>query len=294
MPSTLHIRRRIKSVKNTAKITKAMQMVAASKMKRAQNAAIAGRPYAELMNRIMASLHHAEKEERLNPFLMDRENKTPGVLLISTDKGLCGPLNSNVFRQIDQFAKNAQFVTIGRRGRQYLARTGRQLVADFPLKDDAGPLQIKQVSQFMMDLYLEEKIDSITVLFNHFENTLRQEPRAIPVIPIQELFQVRAGVGLRQEDYEERMEPPPNEYAFEPNPRFVLDKLLPYYIHFQIYQMVLDQRASEHSARMVAMKSATDNANQIVKELTLQYNKIRQASITNELLDITTAQMALS
>lgn len=290
MASTRDIRRRIKSVKNTSQITKAMQMVAASKMRRAQQAALAGQPYAVQMNKMLASLQEAQSEEIQHPFLEQRENNTPGVLLISTDKGLCGALNANLFRELGQLSQDSEFVTVGKKGRQYLTRTGRNLIADFDLKDNPTPLQVKQISQFLIDKFLERKIDSINIAFPRFVNTLTQQPSIIQVLPIVEISKIKANI----EEKEDYIPDHPREYIFEPNAQEVLDKLLPYYVHFLVYQMLLSARASEHSARMVAMKNATDNAKQMIKDLTLQYNKARQASITNEIIEIATAQMALN
>ncbi|MFZ5806053.1 MAG: ATP synthase F1 subunit gamma [Verrucomicrobiota bacterium] len=290
MASTRDIRRRIKSVKNTSQITKAMQMVAASKMRRAQQAALAGQPYAVQMNKMLAAIRAAQNEEIQHPFLEERENHTPGVLLMSTDKGLCGALNTNLFREIAKLPHEAEFVSMGKKGRQFLARTGRNLIADFELKDKPTPLQVKQISQFMIDQFLKGKIDSIHIAFPRFINTLIQQPTIIQVLPIKSMAQMRAGL----EEKDDYIPEQPREYLFEPNPSEVLDKLLPYYVHFLVYQMLLSARASEHSSRMVAMKNATDNAKQMIKDLTLQYNKARQASITNEIIEISTAQMALN
>lgn len=265
-------------------------MVAASKMRRAQQAALAGQPYAVQMNKMLAAIRAAQNEEIQHPFLEERENHTPGVLLMSTDKGLCGALNTNLFREIAKLPHEAEFVSMGKKGRQFLARTGRNLIADFELKDKPTPLQVKQISQFMIDQFLKGKIDSIHIAFPRFINTLIQQPTIIQVLPIKSMAQMRAGL----EEKDDYIPEQPREYLFEPNPSEVLDKLLPYYVHFLVYQMLLSARASEHSSRMVAMKNATDNAKQMIKDLTLQYNKARQASITNEIIEISTAQMALN
>ncbi|MFH1067503.1 MAG: ATP synthase F1 subunit gamma [bacterium] len=294
MASTRDIRRRIKSVKNTSQITKAMQRVAASKMRRAQQAALAGRPYAIQMNKMLASLQAANTEHLHHPFLSKREGTHAGVLVISTDKGLCGALNTNLFREVMKFPKDSSFVTVGRKGRQFVARTGRHLLADFELKDNATALQVKQVSQFLIDQFLTGKIDSIHIAFSRFVSTLVQDPVTVQVLPIQEIPRIKKQGSPNEEEEEETKEQSPREYLFEPSPAQVLDKLLPYYVHFLVYQMLLNAHASEHSARMVAMKNATDNAKQMIKDLTLQYNKARQAAITNEILEISTAQMALN
>lgn len=286
MPSTRDIRRRIKSVKNTAQITKAMQMVAASKMRKAQSAALAGHPYVVLMNRMLIALE-GHVNPTAHPLLEVRETNKELVLVVSTDKGLCGGLNTNLFREITKFdSSKTEFVTIGRKGKQFLARTKRNLLADFELNDQPSFLQVKQVSQFIVEKFLAKEIDKVTILFSRFVNTLTQEPRAATVLPLTALPVNKELEGAHKEDG--------SQFIFEPDEEAVLDKLLPYAVHYYVYQSVLDARASEHSARMVAMKNATDNAKTLVKDLTLEYNKVRQAAITSELLEITTAQMALA
>jgi len=288
MPSTRDIRRRIKSVKNTAQITKAMQMVAASKMRKAQQAALAGAPYAELMNTMLVSLRD-RVDSSLHPLLERREGGKELVLLFSTDKGLCGGLNTNLLREASHLdADSTVFVASGRKGVQFLSRMKRNLLADFPLSDTPTFLQSKLVSKFCMEKFLEGEVNRVSVLYPKFINTLAQTPVKVDILPISPQ-EVEGDKALLREDQTEAL----SEYLFEPNALQVLDALLPYYVHFQIYQMLLSARASEQSARMVAMKNATDNAKSLVKDLTLEYNKIRQAGITSELLEITTAQMAL-
>lgn len=288
MPSTRDIRRRIKSVKNTAQITKAMQMVAASKMRKAQQAAVAGAPYAELMNTMLVSLRD-RVDSSLHPLLEKREGGKELVLMFSTDKGLCGGLNTNLLREASHLdPENAVFVASGRKGVQFLSRMKRNLLADFPLSDTPTFLQSKLVSKFCMEKFLEGEVNKVSVLYPKFVSTLVQTPVKVDILPISPQ-QVSGDQALLREDQNEAL----SEYIFEPNAPQVLNALLPYYVHFQIYQMLLSARASEQSARMVAMKNATDNAKSLVKDLTLEYNKIRQAGITSELLEITTAQMAL-
>jgi F-type H+-transporting ATPase subunit gamma len=288
MASLRDIRRRIKSVKNTAQITKAMQMVAASKMRKAQEAALNGRPYALLLNRVLVSLRN-RLDERVHPLLEKREVKNELVVLLSTDKGLCGALNTNLFREAANFdPKTTKFISVGRKGTVFLARTKRNMIADFPLKEHPTFLETKVISKFFIERFLSGDVDKVTVLFPRFVNTLTQKPTAMTLLPITSLEE--AGLsGIA--------EPPIPETAgdiiFEPSPEKILDAIVPYYVHFELFQMLLGTRASEHSARMVAMKSATDNAKEIVKDLTLEYNKARQANITKELLEITTAQLAL-
>ncbi len=287
MPSTRDIRRRIKSVKNTAQITKAMQMVAASKMRRAQQLAIAGHPYADLLNRVLVELRD-RVDHTLHPLLEDREVKRELVLLISTDKGLCGGLNTNLFRELSKFdSATTDFVSSGRKGKQFLARTRRKLLADFELADQPTFQKSKVVSKFLIEKFLSGEVDRVTVLYSQFVSTLTQQPMAVQLLPISPTMVSEATAGSDEASLNA------SGFLFEPDAHEVLDSILPYYVHFGVYQMVLDARASEHSARMVAMKNATDNAKNLVKDLTLEYNKVRQASITSELLEITTAQMAL-
>jgi F-type H+-transporting ATPase subunit gamma len=291
--NTRDIRRRIKSVKNTSQITKAMQMVAAAKMRKAQQVAIAGRAYAELLSKVLKSVSKGA-EEGAHELLVAREVKKELVIVVSPDKGLCGALNTNLFREVAKFdpAKTV-FVAAGRKATQYLARTNRQLIAEFPLKDSPSFLETKTIAKFAMEKFVSGEVDKVTVAFTDYVNTLTQIPKARTILPITSL-EVMSGIGGEQETAHVQADASDNlEYVFEPNMHDVLSAVLPHHVYFQVYQMVLDARASEHSARMVAMKSATDNAKQLIKDLTLEYNKVRQAAITTELLEITTAQMAL-
>lgn len=294
MANTRDIRRRIKSIRNTAQITKAMQMVAASKMRRAQQLALAGRPYAELMNSVLA--HCASRSDmEAHPLLEKREVRHRGVLLISTDKGLCGALNTNLLREASKLDRDeARVVTLGRKGRQAMTRLGYKLLADFEMRDSPGIIHSKAVSQFLVDEFLRGAIDEVEVLYTEFVSTINQRPARLQILPIQRLRRFRAGIGGHGAEEEESLESPAGEPTFEPSAGEVLGALLPHYVHFQVYQCYLEAKASEQSARMVAMKNATDNARQIVKDLTLQYNKVRQAGITNELQEIATAQLTMS
>jgi F-type H+-transporting ATPase subunit gamma len=289
MASLRDIRRRIKSIKNTAQITKAMQMVAASKMRKAQQAALNGRPYALLLNRVLVSLRN-RLDETLHPLLEKREVKSELVVLLSTDKGLCGALNTNLFREATNFdPKTTKFISVGRKGTVFLARTKRNMIADFPLKEHPTFLETKAISKFFIEKFLSGEVDKVTVLFPRFVNTLTQKPTALILLPITSLEEA----GLQQIATEPPIPEPEGDIIFEPSPEKILENIVPYYVHFELFQMLLGTRASEHSARMVAMKSATDNAKEIVKDLTLEYNKARQANITKELLEISTAQLAL-
>src|SRR5580658_9780923 len=270
MPSTRDIRRRIKSVKNTAQITKAMQMVAASKMRKAQQAALAGRPYANLMNKVLGALV-AESRDFTHPFLEIRENPVRCVILISTDKGLCGSLNSNLMREAAKFAPETQFVSAGRKASQYLARTKRKLAAEFTYKDAPLFAEARAISKFAEDLFLKGEVGQVDILYTQFISTLNQKPDLRQLLPIAEIKQVTAGIGVKPE---EAIAPPTGgEFLFEPSQEQVLCALLPHAQNFQVYQILLEAKASEHSSRMVAMKNATDNAKQFIKDLTLEYNK---------------------
>jgi F-type H+-transporting ATPase subunit gamma len=290
MPSTRDIRRRIKSVKNTRQITKAMELVAASKMKKAQAVAVAGRPYNQLMADMLAALA-SRVDESSHPFLCKREVKTRGILLVTTDKGLCGPLNSNLFKLVIEIKTPAKFCVIGRKGTQFLARTKRDLVADFPVHDRVPFAEVKAIAEFMAKQYLEGAIDTIEVIYPSFKNTLVQEAVCQPVLPLDNLRQfietLRAPGGAATVEAADS-----REILFEPSAKAVLDALLPFYVNRQIYQFVLMAKASEHSARMVAMKTAKDNATKILGDLTLEYNKARQAAITQEILEIAAASFA--
>jgi F-type H+-transporting ATPase subunit gamma len=291
MPSTRDIRRRIKSVKNTAQITKAMQMVASSKMRKAQLAALAGRPYAGLMNRMLAHVsHHAG--DFTHPLMEKREGNRRAVILVSTDKGLCGALNSNLTREAAKFEKELTiFVCAGRKGAQFISRTKRKLGAEFTYKDAPMFAEARAISKFAREMFTKGEVDHVDVLYTNFISTLNQKPEVLPLLPIGEIKGVQAG--LEGQESSVALEKSELEYLFEPGPETVLGSLLPHYLNFQMYQILLEAKASEHSSRMVAMKNATDNAKQLIKDLTLEYNKLRQANITKELLEITTAQMAL-
>jgi F-type H+-transporting ATPase subunit gamma len=295
MANTREIRRRIKSIKNTSQITKAMQMVAASKMRRAQQLALAGRPYAKLMNAVLASTKRGV-DEHTHPLLEQRPVKKIGVLLISTDKGLCGGLNTNLLREATKYDPAiTQWATVGRKGKNFIARMKWNLVGDFEMKETPTMAYTKTFSKFMIDAYTKGEIDQIDVLYTDYISTLNQKPVRRQLAPIVELKSLEAGV---DGSVDAEASPADEEFApeatFEPSAGAVLSALLPHYIHFQVYQCYLESKASEHSARMVAMKSATDNAKQLIKDLTLEYNKVRQAGITKELLEITTAQMAMA
>jgi F-type H+-transporting ATPase subunit gamma len=286
MANNREIRRRIKSVKNTAQITKAMQMVASAKMRKAQQRAVTGRPYAEILAQTVANLR-AQITEFAHPLLVPRPVKRHATLVISTDKGLCGALNTNLFREIQtRDSLEKQYVTIGRKGRQFIPRLKKSswrpnLLADFELKDVFAYHESKRISQFLLDKYMSGEIDAIDVAYPQYVNTLLQQPKIVHLVPLGRPQKAAEAGGLAN-------------YVFEPDAQAVLSALLPFVVHQAIYQYILEARASEHSSRMVAMKNATENAKELVQSLTLEYNQVRQAGITTELLEITTAQTAVN
>jgi F-type H+-transporting ATPase subunit gamma len=297
MANLRDIRRRIRSVKNTAQITKAMQMVAATKMRRAQQAALALRPYASRLDDMAAHIYAGiGPTEVSHPLLQKRKtNGKTAVVVITSEKGLCGPLNTNLLRDVLKADDgNKVYVSVGRKGRQVLARLKKNLLADFELKDTPTFAESKAISRFLLQKFEEKQFDAVEIFYNRFVNTLSQVPTRFPVVPVgAEMLQVAKALGdaHRAERLESRdkSKAAPISYNFEPEADVLLGKLLPFYIHLALYEKILESRASEHSARMVAMKSATDNAKQLVKDLTLQYNKARQAAITNEILEISSA-----
>lgn len=292
MASTRDIRRRIKSVKNTRQITKAMELVAASKMKKAQAAALAGRPYAELMEKMLGAI--ADRvEEAHHPFLAKREIRTRGIILITSDKGLCGPLNSNVLKVVTDIKTPAKYAVIGRKGTQFIARTHRDLLADFPANDRTSFADIKIIAEFMVKQFIEGVVDTVEVIWPRFRNTLVQAPTIMTLLPLTSVKDIiadlRSDAGLAVTTATKSAD---NPMLFEPDAASVLEAILPLYINRELFQHAIDAKASEHSARMVAMKTAKDNATKLLGELTLEYNKARQAGITQEILEIAAAQFA--
>src|SRR5438876_4566933 len=291
MASTRDLRRRIKSIKNTAQITKAMQMVAASKMRKAQQSALAGRPYAALMNEVLAEVVF-NAGDFSHPLMEKREGSKRAIVLVSTDKGLCGALNSNLMREAAKFDKASTiYITAGKKGSQFIARTKRQLAAEFTYKD--APLfgEARAISRFAREMFTKGDVDRVDILFTNFISTLSQRPDSLQLLPVGEIKGVSAGIHGHAQS--EELKRSGTEFLFEPSPEQVLGDLLPHYLNFQVYQILLEAKASEHSARMVAMKNATDNAGQLIKDLTIEYNKLRQANITKELLEISSAAMAM-
>jgi len=290
MANTRDIRIRIKGVKNTRQITRAMQMVATSKMKKAQDSAKAGRPYAMLLADIIGTIAD-EFEEITQSYFIQRPIKHRGVLVISTDKGLCGGLNANLFRELSQIDKSAKFVSVGKRASQYLSRTRRDLLADFSIPDRPSFSNIRKIVEFLLRNYDEGNIDTIEVVYTSFINTLRQEPESIRLFPLNDLDSMVEKLHDRFKSDSKPFPKDSREILIE-NKEDVLADLATLYLKQEIYQLILESQASEHSARMVAMKSATDNAGSLIDDLTLQYNRARQAAITQEILEISAASFS--
>lgn len=266
-------------------------MVAASKMRKAQQAALSGRPYASLMNAVLAQVT-ANAGEFTHPLLDKRAVKKRAVIIVSSDKGLAGALNGNLLREVGKFDKNTTvFITAGRKASLFIARTKRDLAAEFTYKDAPIFAEARAISKFAQELFLKGEVDQVDILFTNYVSTLVQKPEVRQLLPVVELKGVSAGV--HGEEHGETLVASSTEYIFEPGAQAVLGSLLPHYLNFQVFQILLEAKASEHSARMVAMKNATDNAKQLIKDLTLEYNKLRQANITKELLEITSAAMSM-
>jgi F-type H+-transporting ATPase subunit gamma len=285
MSSPREFRRRIKSVRSMAQITRAMQMVAASKMRSAQQAAVAPRPFALLMYRIQRTVT-TRPVDFTHPLLEHREVRTRAVILVAADKGLCGALNTNIFRLAAAFdPETTLFITAGRKAAQWVARSGRRLAAEFAYGDAPSFAEARAIAGFARELFLNGEVDDVRVLATRFINTLSQEALAMPFIPIGEITGLKVpgmDVPVWTDDTVQTL--------FEPDARSVFAYLLGHYLNVSVYLTLLNAKASEHSARMVAMKNATDSAEELVRSLTLGYNRLRQGNITRELLDIAGGQ----
>ncbi len=285
MNSLRDIRRRIRSIRSTAQITRAMQMVAASKMHKAQEAALAGRPFVHLLYRIQRS---ATRWALLDhPLLRVREVRKRAVILVGADKGLCGALSTNLFRVAAQYdPATTVFITAGRRAAQWVAGTRRQLAAEFAYGDTPRFPEARAIATFARDMFLKREVDRVHVVATRFVNTLTQEPLALDFLPVGEVVGVPVpgleGRGAAATDGAEML--------FEPDAEGVLDFLFGHYLNIFVYQVLLNAKASEQSARMVSMKNATDNAESLIEDLRLEYNKLRQGNITKELLEISGGQ----
>jgi F-type H+-transporting ATPase subunit gamma len=289
MPGTKEIRVKIRSVNNTRKITKAMEMVAASKMKKSQERMRATRPYVAKALNIAMHVSKASAEYR-HPFLEKRESvKRVGVIVVTTDKGLCGGLNTNALRLMLQHYKEwqaagveAQFCAIGGKGLGFIQRMGGKVVSQaVQLGDRAKLAQLIGPVKVLLDKYVAGEIDEVHAFFTRFFTTMRQDPRHGTLIPVPQEF-----IDERGETVQSTLKEGGWDYIYEPDARVVLDAVMTRYVEALVLQLVAENMASEQSARMVAMKAASDNADSLIDELTLIYNKNRQAGITKEISEI--------
>ena len=283
MPDIRKVRRRIKGVQNIAKITRAMEMIAASRMRKAQERGLAGRPYAEKIEQVIADLSALPDIGQQHPLLDKREVKKIGVVHITPDRGLCGGLNASLNRQLANFILKqkvpVEVIAVGRKGREFSVRNSCSLCAEFThMSDKPSYLDTLPVSNIVIQEYTEGIIDMVYVSYAGFVSTMVQKPVMKQLLPVQPAS-IPGGQNV--------------DYIYEPGAAEVLDGLLPRFVEMEIYHAILESIASEQSARMVAMRSATDSANELIGDLTLLYNKARQESITRELLDITGGVVAL-
>lgn len=279
------VRRRIRSIQSTAKITKAMEMIATAKMRRAQEQALAGRPYAEKISRVIADLAaEPQVNGAIHPLLERREIKRIAIVHITTDRGLCGGLNANMNRltanSILEQSVPVTLITVGRKGRDFMLRYGRDIRAEFTgISDRPSLMDTLPISRVVIDDYTTGYVDLVYLAYTRFVTTMVQRPTLEPLLPVEPAtFPATETV----------------EYIYEPDPRYVLSQLLPRFVQMEVYHAILEAIASEQSARMVAMRNATDNANELIEELIVTLNKARQEMITKELLDITGGAEALA
>src|SRR6478735_1929633 len=283
--SPREIRRRIRSVRNISQITRAMEMVSASKMRRAQQRVTSARPYAERLQGVIADLSSLQldpEDVARFPMLQQREVKSTAIIVITPDKGLTGPLNSNILRRSTRFILQeagvpVKVIAVGKKSREFMARTKQEMIAEFTGLGDSFSLDtIRPIAQVAVDEYVSGRVDAVHIVYARYVNTLTQVPEVKQLLPID------------QPEGEGEF----SDYIFEPSPAAVLEQLLPRFIEIQVYQTLLEANASEHSARMVAMRNATDNAKDLVSDLTLSYNKARQALITREVAEISAGAAA--
>lgn len=286
MASSREIKRRIRSVRNISQITRAMEMVAASRMRRATQRVVATRPYTERISTIIANLAGlaATDDDTSFPLLDQRPIQRVMVILITPDKGLTGALNSNVIRRASRYILNeagvpVRVLAVGRKGRDFMVRYGRDVVAEFTALGDYPTLaQVTPITQVAVDEFVSGRVDAVQLIYTRFINTLSQRPEMQQLLPVQPPAEAASTA---------------TDFIFEPSPAGVLNSLLPRYVDQQVYRALLESIASEHSARMVAMRNATDNARELASELTLAMNKARQAQITSEVSEISAGANAL-
>jgi F-type H+-transporting ATPase subunit gamma len=283
MASTREIRRRIRSVKNVGQITKAVQLVASTKMRRAQDRAAASRPYSEQLVKLLSRLA-AEARDEDQPLMRTRTVRNIAIVLVSPDRGLAGALPSNLNRRAGQLALELRqkpgaanvgisFIAVGKKGRDWVLRSRQPLIAEFTeLGDQPSLASVRAIARTITDAYIAEQVDQVFLVYPRFVSNAVQTPTAVQLLPVEPPDEAAAGATP--------------QYIFEPDAATIFGELLPRYIETQIYQPLLESVASFYSAQMVAMKNATDNANELVSDLTLTYNKVRQTAITTQILEI--------
>ncbi len=289
MPSLKEIRGRIGSIRNISQITRAFELLSAARMKRAQDAILAARPYAEELHGALARVTAMVGEE-VDPLLARRPVKRIGLVVITTDRGLAGALDTNTVRAALRYISDhatagaeVEAVTVGRKGRDQLRRAGVPIAAHFSrLGDRPAFSDVTPIARLVTDDFLAEKYDEIAVAYAGFVSTLTQRADVLSILPVAQPEEMTGDEAARTD-----------EYLFEPSPEAVLGRLLPHYVAIDLYRAVLESNASEQSARMIAMRSATDNANELIGDLTLVYNKSRQATITREMIEIASGAEAL-
>jgi F-type H+-transporting ATPase subunit gamma len=287
LPAYRDIVRRIDSIKNTQKITKAMQVVAATRLRRAQQAVQAARPYAEKMIEVLQTASERATEYK-HPFLIRREGKRAVMVLVTTDRGLCGAVNVNNIRSgtrymQENYPDNPRYVTIGRKGRDFLLRFRRTVLAEVSgIGDRPSVSEVLPAISVALEEYAKGNVDAVLLCYAKYVSTVRQEPTVLTLIPAE----------IPQREKQESSGPRA-DYIYEPDPESVLDGLLPRYVETQIFQAVLENKASEYAAKMVAMQNATTAAGDLVQALTLYANKVRQAGITTELMEIVSGAEAM-
>lgn len=293
MANLRDIRRRIKSIRSMAKITKAMQMVSVSKMKRAQQAALHGIPYADMLNDILFQVTQYVGRYR-HGLMEERDGDRKLIILVGTDRGLCGSLNTNIFREVAKYDRTTTlFVTLGAKAAQFVQKSGRQLIVDFDYSDQPKLSETRMVCRFVAQLFLDDEIDSADIVFSDYVSTFKQIPltwRFLPAGQSQEFFDLMPDALKRTHVESHRKSANGiSEFSFEPNVDAIYESLLMRSLDYQLLQILREVRASEHSARMVSMKQATDNARDMNAQLQLVHNNLRQTSITRELLEIGSA-----
>ncbi len=282
MAQIREIRKRIKSIGSTQKVTHAMELVAAAKMRKAQSSALAGRPYITNLDEIMRQIR--QKSEEISHKLMETKHADQQIIiLVTSDRGLAGGLNINLFREIlrSQIA-NVTYITVGKKAAVFAAKTGQTILASFQSEEKEPFNLARAITKVSTDSYLASEVSKVSILYPHFESTVKQPPKWVQILPIE----------FEQNQTQEKVESLPT-LLFEPNVSQILENILPHFVLTRVYQILLEAKASEHSARMVAMKNATDAAGDLIDDLTLTYNQARQEAITKELLDIITAQKAV-